>query len=71
MSASTGRAMLADATKQVMLAWARAREQWDDEAARRFENTYLEPIAPKIRATQGAMEKLAEATAAARRACSD
>lgn len=71
MSASTGRAMLADATKQLSLAWARAREQWDDEAARRFEKTYLEPIGPRLRSTQGAMEKLAEATNAARRACSD
>ncbi len=71
MSASTGRAMLADASKQLMTAWARAREHWDDQAARRFEKTYLEPIAPKLHATQGAMEKLAEATAAARRACSD
>ena len=71
MSASTGRAMLADAAKQLETAWARAREHWNDEAARRFEKAYLDPIAPKIRATQGAMEKLAEATTAARRACSD
>lgn len=71
MSASTGRAMLADANKQLMTAWARAREHWNDEAARRFEANYLEPLAPKVRMTQGGMEKLAEATAAARRACSD
>lgn len=71
MSASTGRAMLADAIKQLGVAWSRAREHWDDEAARKFEKTYLEPVQPKLRSTQGAMEKLAEATAAARRACSD
>lgn len=71
MSASTGRAMLSDASHQLFLAWDRARDRWRDGAAMGFEKQYLEPLKPKVRQTIGAMEKLAEATAAARRACGD
>lgn len=71
MSSAVGRAMLADANKELMTAWKRAREAWDDSAARAFEQRYLEVLGPKIRATLSAMEKLSDATAAARRACSE
>ncbi|RMH14816.1 MAG: hypothetical protein D6695_00230 [Planctomycetota bacterium] len=71
MSSAVGRAMLADAHKELMTAWTRAREVWNDAAAQGFEERYLQPLAPKIRSTLGAMEKLADAAASARRACSE
>lgn len=71
MSSAVGRAMLADAHKQMSTAWLRARDVWNDQAARAFEERYLEVLGPKIRSTLAAMEKLSDATAAARRACSE
>lgn len=71
MSSAVGRAMLADANKELTTAWRRARDVWDDAAARAYEERYLEVLGPKIRATLSAMEKLSDATATARRACSE
>lgn len=71
MSSAVGRAMLADAHKELSVAWTRARDAWNDSAARAYEERYLEPLGPKIRATLSAMEKLSDATSAARRACSE
>ncbi|MBX3322361.1 MAG: hypothetical protein KF757_05170 [Phycisphaeraceae bacterium] len=71
MSSTVGRAMLADAAQQLMVAWARARESWNDNAAAGYEKKYIEPLGPKVRSTIGAMEKLSDASASARRACGD
>jgi len=69
MSLSVGRAMVTDAAKQLHRAWAKTRETWDDETARRFEEELLEPLSPKIRSAVDAIERLSTAANKAEREC--
>jgi hypothetical protein len=59
MSLSVSKGMVADAAKQLIEAWKRARRDWDDDMAQWFEDEFLEPLSPKIRGTMAAMDKLA------------
>tara|TARA_Y100000815_G_scaffold220493_1_gene206449 strand:+ start:956 stop:1150 length:195 start_codon:yes stop_codon:yes gene_type:complete len=60
--------MVADGAKKLKEAWQRARYDWDDEVARRYEAEFLEPLAPKIRTAVEAMDHLASIAARADRA---
>jgi hypothetical protein len=62
--------MIADAARELKAAWAKARRDWDDETARRFEAEFLEPLAPKLSATIEAMDRIAATSARAERECS-
>ena len=44
-------------------------DRWQDEKAREFEETFLEPLEPKVRATLLAIAEMAEVLSRAQRAC--
>ena len=44
MSAVAAAANLESATRDLMLSWARTREQWRDAKAVRFGETFVEPL---------------------------
>jgi len=70
MSLSVSKGMIADASKQLIEAWKKARRDWDDDMAEWFETEFLEPMSPKIRNTLSAMDKLASVSARAEQECS-
>ena len=70
MSLSVSKGMVADASKQLIAAWKKARRDWDDDVAQRFEEEFLDPLSPKIRGTIAAMDKLASLSTRAERDCS-
>ncbi|MBY0308172.1 MAG: hypothetical protein K2Q09_05480 [Phycisphaerales bacterium] len=65
MSTSSAQARLKDALRELSLAWARAREQWHDQAAADFHKDVIEPLEPRITQTMSAMGTLGEAIRAA------
>ena len=69
MSTSAGRGMLLEAGKQFLREWASLHESWTDQNAEAFENRYIAPVEGHIRRAAEAMDRLAEAAEAARRAC--
>ncbi len=66
---STGAAKLHDSMKLLQEAWAETKTRWKDNNAHQFQETYLEPIAPKVKMTQDAINRLAEVLARAQREC--
>ena len=58
-----------EAMKDLQAASGRIAEQWQDEKAREFDETFLEPLEPKVRAMLLAITEMAEVLAKAERAC--
>lgn len=71
MSSAVAQAKLRDAVREVQFKWNRAREVWDDEAAREFHATYINPLPVRVSTAMGAMGRMGELIAAARRECGD
>jgi len=71
MSLSVAKANLMDAAKTLHLRWAKAREHWDDQAARQFEQEFLVHLDAKIRAAAKGLDHVSELTTAVRRDCGD
>lgn len=71
MSVNVAKANLADALKQLKVRWARTRQSWDDEAARRFEEEVLRTIEPRVLTAIKGLDHVADLVAAARRECED
>jgi hypothetical protein len=59
MTLTTGRTKLVEALKVLTVRWGEARDGWDDQAGREFEETYVEPIAPQVQAAVRAIDRLA------------
>lgn len=57
--------------RDLMIAWRRTTERWNDPVSRAFAVRRLETIEPKIRATVSAMEKMESMMTQARRDCGD
>ena len=58
MSLSVTRGIIADGAKELRRAWHQVRKDWDDENARKFEEHFLEPLAPTIKSAVDAIEEL-------------
>jgi hypothetical protein len=69
MSANVAKSNLIDAMKQLRMRWARIRETWQDDAARKFEKEVIDPLEPAILQAARSMEHAAELMAQARREC--
>lgn len=67
MSTTAPQARLKDALRELNLAWARAREQWRDQAAEEFHKEVIEPLEPRVSQTINAMASLGDAILAANR----
>lgn len=69
MSISSGRGILIDAHKELVRAFDRVRQTWDDQNARQFEERYVRPLDNQVRLAVTAMQQLADAAHAAKRDC--
>lgn len=49
MSIAVAKTNLTDAYRKLRIAWDRAKEQWNDQAARDFEAEIIDPIEARIR----------------------
>jgi hypothetical protein len=66
---NSGASKLELAMQAISAANAEARHYWNDEAQRKFEDTYLLPLEPTVRNVLDAVHRLAEVLAAAERQC--
>jgi hypothetical protein len=71
MSVPVAKANLVDALKKLRQKWDRAREHWNDEAARRFQKDYLDPLENRVIAAAKSLDHVAELMATVRRECGD
>ncbi len=56
---STSTAKLKWSVDSLRNAWLDVQSEWDDPAARRFEEVFLEPLAPNCQMAMEAMNRLA------------
>ena len=66
---NSGASKLELAMQTLFAAHAEARQYWSDEAQRKFEESYLAPLEPKVRGVLDAIHRLAEVLSAAEREC--
>jgi hypothetical protein len=66
---SAGAAKLELALESLHAADAEANQYWSDEAHRKFRETYVAALEPKVRRLLDAVQRLAEVLAAAERQC--
>jgi len=71
MNALVAKANLVDGLKKLKARIARARSDWDDEAFRRFEKEFIEPLEAKVLMATKGLDHVAEITVAARHDCGD
>ncbi|MGD9689856.1 MAG: hypothetical protein AB7K52_09415 [Phycisphaerales bacterium] len=69
MSTAVAQARLKDALKELKLRYERVKQQWDDAARREFEERHLAPLESAVLGAMGAMGRIGEVCAAARRDC--
>lgn len=68
---STSTAKLKTAADALRNAWLDVQSEWDDAAARKFQDAYLDPLAPTCKMAMEAMNRLAMVFAEAERALAD
>ena len=66
---STGTARLEMASEALQMTSGLIRERWNDAARRRFDENYVEPMAPKLVRAMHAIKRLQEILADAERDC--
>ena len=71
MSLNESAGRLERAAKELRLHFDRARDGWRDDRAAEVERRLLDPLDAATRRAADAMNRLAQAVAAARRDCSD
>jgi hypothetical protein len=71
MSLASTRNKVQGAYKDLRLRWEKARAQWDDPRSRAFEEDFIEPLEPRVRAAAAAMDEMNELMTRAVRDCSD
>jgi hypothetical protein len=65
------RAKLKDAHRQLMVAWQRANETWDDPVSQALLRNHLEPLETTLRGALNAMDMMNEVLERCRRDCGD
>ena len=71
MSLPASRAKLKDAHRQLMVAWQRANETWDDPVSQALLRNHLEPLETTLRSALNAMDMMTEVVERCRRDCGD
>ena len=71
MSISSSRAQLKDAHRQLLVAWHRAQDTWDDPVSQALWRKQIEPMETTLRATLNAMDSMNEVLERVRRECGD
>jgi hypothetical protein len=71
MSLSVAKANLMDALKTLRLRLDKARDHWDDQTARNFEQDFIRHLDARVLAAAKGLDHVAELTAQVRRDCGD
>ena len=71
MSIPGSRAKLKDAHRQLLVAWHRAQDTWDDPVSQALWRKQIEPMESTLRATLNAMDSMNEVLERVRRECGD
>ena len=71
MSVAVAKANLVDALKKLRQKWDRAREHWDDEAAKQFQKDYIDPLESRVIGAAKSLDHVAELMTTVRRECGD
>ena len=66
---TSGAAKLELAMKAIQTADAAVEQYWDDAAHQKFQETYIEPLEPKVRCMLEAIHRMSEVFEAAERQC--
>ena len=69
MSLPAGMATLTDARRALNARWEELRRTWDDDAAARFEETFIIPMDEDLRRAIHAMAQVQDAARRAQREC--
>jgi hypothetical protein len=69
MGVYEARGQLSKALKDLMLRWNETKMDWDDAAARAFENSVLEPLQRDAKNAASVMDSAAETLQQVRREC--
>jgi hypothetical protein len=67
---SGNHAILMKAIKDLMEAWSRSDSTWHDQARSDFERDFLRDLAPAVATAAGAVQRIEEVLAQARKECS-
>ena len=71
MSVSGSRAKLKDAHRQLLVAWVRSQETWDDPVSQALWRKQNEPLETTLRSVLNAMDSINEVLERVRRECGD
>ncbi len=71
MSVSGSRAKLKDAHRQLLVAWQRSQETWDDPVSQSLWRKQIEPLETTLRSVLNAMDSINEVLERVRRECGD
>jgi hypothetical protein len=71
MSVKVAKVNLVDALKELQANWGRVKDRWGDAAAAQFQADYIDGLETRIRAAIGAIDKIGELMASAKRECED
>jgi hypothetical protein len=71
MSVQVAKSNLMDAVKVLHERWERARQTWEDQAARDFHTQVIEQIEPKVRAALKGFDHVGELIAKVKRECGE
>ena len=71
MSVSGSRAKLKDAHRQLLVAWVRSQETWDDPVSQALWRKQIEPRETTLRSVLNAMDSINEVLERVRRECGD
>lgn len=71
MSVAGGRMRMDLAIKELQIRWQHVSERWNDPVSQAFEKNYLDTLENSARIAGGALDKMRETIARARRECED
>jgi hypothetical protein len=71
VSVSGSRAKLKDAHRQLLVAWQRSQETWDDPVSQAMWRKQIEPLETTLRSVLNAMDSINEVLERVRRECGD
>ena len=69
MSLSVGKTKLDSAMRDLMAAWNKAGDHWNDALREDFNAQHLAPLHPRVKAAIDAMDKMSSMTDRAKQAC--
>jgi hypothetical protein len=69
MSLNVAKANLIDALKTLRIRWDKAKDSWDDDTRRQFEQDFIAPLESKILAAAKGLDHVSELIAKAQREC--